>query len=412
MRSKRSPVADEQPASCLGPVVQGTKFTMIDASRVTEILTNLVRIDSVNSDLVPGGRGEEQAARYVADFLGAAGLTVRLEEIAVGRWNVIGVLRGRGKGRSLMLNGHLDTVGVEGMAEPFSARIEDGRLYGRGAQDMKGGLAAALAASEMLADGERLQGDLVIAGVADEEYKSAGTRALLRSVRTDAAIVMEPTGLEVATAHKGFTWADVETLGRAAHGSRPKEGVDAIALMGRVLVEIENLQAELGSRPGHSLLGCGSVHASLISGGQELSSYPEKCHLSLERRLIPGEDADTFESELAAIVSRLKARAPGFKAKVEMGYSAAAMETSRESAIAKSLLSASQKVVGPSAKFGAQTFWTDAALLNEAGIPSVLFGPGGEGLHSKAEFVNLQDVGLCAETLAECARAFCGAHEG
>jgi acetylornithine deacetylase/succinyl-diaminopimelate desuccinylase family protein len=381
---------------------------MMDASRVTEVLAELVRIESVNPELVPGGRGEEQAARYVANFLRAAGLDVRLEEIASGRWNVIGILRGRGQGRSLMLNGHLDTVGVEGMAEPFSGRVENGCLYGRGAEDMKGGLAAALVAASILAGEERMKGDLVIAGVADEEFKSAGTRALIQRVTTDAAIVMEPTELQVATAHKGFAWADVATLGRAAHGSRPEEGLDAIAFMGRILAEVENLQAELSDGPGHPLVGCGSVHASLISGGQELSSYPEKCRLSLERRLIPGEDAGTFEGELTEILSRLKERDPGFKAEIDMGYSALAMETSGESAIAKSLIAAARKVVGPAASFGAQTFWTDAALLNEAGIGSVLFGPGGGGLHSKVEFVKLEDVRLCTETLVECARTFCG----
>ncbi len=382
---------------------------MIETSRVAEVLAGLVKIESVNPDLVPGGSGEGPIAHYVADFLREAGLKVRLEEIQSGRWNVIGILRGRGQGKSLMLNGHLDTVGVEGMAEPFTSRIEAGRLYGRGSEDMKGGLAAALVAAQVLAGAERLNGDLVVAGVADEEYKSAGTRALVQSVRTDAAIVMEPTALQVATAHKGFAWADIETHGRAAHGSRPDEGVDAIALIGPILVEVEALQAELSSRPGHPLVGCGSVHASLISGGQELSSYPEKCLLSLERRLIPGEDAATFEGELADIISRVKERKPRLKASLRAGYSAMALETSRESAIAKCLMDSARKVVGPEAKFGAQTFWTDAALLSEAGVPSILFGPGGGGLHSKVEFVRLEDVRLCAETLVECARTFCEA---
>lgn len=376
-----------------------------------EILAELVGIESVNPELVSGGSGEEEVARYVADFLKIAGLDVRLDKIKPGRWNAVGILRGRGRGRSLMLNGHLDTVGVEGMAEPFSARVENDCLYGRGSEDMKGGLAAALMAAATLAEEERLAGDLVVAAVADEEYKSAGTRALIRNVRTDAAIVMEPTGLEVATAHKGFAWAEIETRGRAAHGSRPEEGVDAIARMGRILVEIENLQSGLSARPPHPLVGCGSVHASLIAGGQELSSYPEKCVVSLERRLSPVEDASDFERELAEILSRLKARDPQLAAELRMGYSALAMETSRESAIAKHLMSAAGKVVGRAAKFGTQTFWTDAALLNEAGIPSVLFGPGGGGLHSKVEFVRLKDVQLCAETLVECARSFCGAPE-
>jgi acetylornithine deacetylase/succinyl-diaminopimelate desuccinylase family protein len=381
---------------------------MIEESRTAEVLADLVRIESINPQLVPGGSGEEAMARHIADFLRSAGLDVHLEDIGGRHWNVIGILRGRGMGKSLMLNGHLDTVGVEGMAEPFSAHIEKGRLYGRGAQDMKGGVAAALLAAAALSEGPRLAGDVIVAGVADEEYKSAGTRCLLKKVHADAAIVMEPTSLEVAIAHQGFVWAEVESRGRAAHGSRPQEGLDAIAFMGRVLGEIEGLQARLSARAGHPLVGCGSVHASLISGGQELSSYPEKCRLSLERRLIPGEDASAFEGELREIVSRLHAQDPRFSARIEMGYSASALETAQESLVAKTLMASARKVVGPSAKFGVQSFWTDAALLNEAGVPSVLFGPGGQGLHSKVEFVKLEDVRLCAETLVECARAFCG----
>jgi acetylornithine deacetylase len=380
---------------------------MIDGGEVVRLLTDLVKIESVNPELVPGGGGEASAARYVANFLEAAGLEVRLQEVRPGRFNAVGLLGGQGGGRSLLLNGHLDTVGVAGMEDPFSARIEDGRLYGRGALDMKGGLVAGLAAVARLAKEPRLRGNVVLAAVADEEYQSAGTRALLADVRTDAAIVMEPTGLEVATAHKGFVWAEVETQGRAAHGSRPDEGRDAIALMGRVLREIEALQMKLDVGPRHALLGAGSVHASLISGGQELSSYPAHCRLSLERRLIPGEDAGVFEKELRAIVCRLSTQDADFRASFVMGYSAPALETPRETAIARVLHRCASRVIGQEASFGTQSFWSDAALLAAAGIPSVLFGPGGAGLHSAVEYVHVEDVRLCAATLAECARNFC-----
>ena len=199
--------------------------TIIDPQRLTDAVADLVAIESINPALVPGGSGELKVARHVAEFLSYAGLEAEVVEAAPGRFNAVGVLRGRGGGRRLMLNGHLDTVGVDGMEGPFSARVEGGRLYGRGAQDMKGGVAAALVAVEALAQEGSLDGDVIVAAVADEEYESAGTRALLRSGMTaEAAIVMEPTGLEVVTAHKGFAWAEVKTQGRAAHGSRPEEG--------------------------------------------------------------------------------------------------------------------------------------------------------------------------------------------
>ncbi len=382
---------------------------MIDRRRVTNVLADLVKIESVNPELVAGGSGELNAARYVVDFLKTEGLEARLQEVAAGRFNAAGILRGRGGGRSLMFNGHLDTVGVAGMAEPYSARIEAGRLYGRGAQDMKGGLAAALAAVETLARGAPLGGDVIVAAVADEEYQSVGTRALLEDgVRADSAIVMEPTGMEVVIAHKGFAWADIETQGRAAHGSRPEDGLDAIVFMGRVLSEIEMLQARLAVAPVHPRLGHGSVHASLIAGGQELSSYPARCKLSVERRLLPGEDSQTFDGELREILAKLAAADLDFRATHKLGYSALALETPEGAPIVRALADCRRQVMGQEVGLGGQSFWTDAALLSEAGIPSVLFGPGGAGLHSAVEYVSLEDVALSAETFVECARAFCG----
>lgn len=384
------------------------------AARAETLLADLVKIESVNPALVSGGSGELKIAPYVADFLARAGLKSDLVEISPGRFNATGVLSGRGRGRTLMLNGHLDTVGVAGMEEPFAARVEDGLLYGRGAQDMKGGLAAMLLAAETLARDGFEKGRLVVAAVADEEFESAGTRAMLQdlanapdSIDCDAAIVTEPTGLDVVTAHKGFGWAEIRTEGRAAHGSRPDEGRDAIAFMGRVLGEIEKLGERLEAAPGHPLLGHGSIHASLIAGGQELSSYPAECRLSLERRFIPGEDASTFDNELSDMIARLAGQDYRFHAQPTLGYSAKALETPRDSRIAQTLLRSARRAIGPAVTFSAQTFWTDAALLSEARIPSVLFGTGGAGLHSKVEYVSLDDVVKCAETLVECAREFC-----
>jgi acetylornithine deacetylase len=382
---------------------------MISLERVYQVLRDLVAIESVNPSLVPGGAGEERIARYVRGFLESAGCEAKLQEVAPGRYNAAGILRGEGGGRSLILNGHLDTVGVAGMVEPFAARAEAGRLFGRGAQDMKGGLAAGLVAIEALANRSRLKGDVVLHAVADEEYQSAGTRALIAAgAKADAAIVMEPTGLEIATAHKGFAWAEVETQGRAAHGSRPEEGIDAIVLMGRVLAEMESLQRRLESGAAHPLVGRGSVHASLIWGGQELSSYPARCRLSLERRLVPGEDDATFASELDEILVALHKQDPRFQGRFTCYYWAQPLETPRSAAIVELLRQSFRRVSGREAVLGTQTFWTDGALLSAAGIPSVLFGPGGAGLHSSEEYVILEDARVCAEVLADCARTFCG----
>src|SRR5918992_3234353 len=266
-----------------------------------ELVAALVAIDSVNPDLVPGGAGEAEAAAYVAGWLRDAGLEVEVDEAAPGRPSVVGVARGSGGGRSLMLNGHIDTVGVEGMERPFQPVVRDGRLYGRGGYDMKAGVAACMLAARRVAS-EGLAGDVIVTAVADEEYASIGTQSVLRRWRADAAIVTEPTALRVCVAHKGFVWAEVETSGRAAHGSRPAEGIDAITRMAPALSRLAAPPAEPDPRPGHELVGPGSVHASLIEGGQELSSYPARCVLSLERRTEPGETAGDFRTECEELV--------------------------------------------------------------------------------------------------------------
>src|SRR5688572_15007602 len=210
------------------------------------LLRDLVAIDSVNPLLVPGAAGERAVARRVADEMRAIGLAVEVIEAAPGRPNVVGTLHGPVPGRSLMFCGHTDTVGVAGMTRPFEPELRDGRMYGRGAQDMKGGVAAMLdAARTVAASGGLAAGRLIVAAVVDEEHSSLGADALVATHRADAAVVTEPTGLDVAVAHKGFQWVAVETRGRAAHGSRPREGRDAILRMGRVLSALEALDRRL-----------------------------------------------------------------------------------------------------------------------------------------------------------------------
>src|SRR5215210_4202120 len=263
---------------------------------LNELAAALVAIDSVNPALVPGGAGELEVASFVADWSATHGLEV--EVLGTERPSVVATKRGSGGGRSLLLNGHLDTVGVAGMDAPFDPRIEDGRLYGRGAYDMKGALAALLFAAT---EATGLRGDVIVTLVADEELGSIGTEAVMQHVRADAAIVAEPTELRVAIAHRGFVGFELETAGVAAHGSRPDLGVDAIAKMGPILVALAELDEQLQAGARHPLVGPGSLHASLIVGGQELSSFPARCVLAGERRTIPGETVAQVEQELRAI---------------------------------------------------------------------------------------------------------------
>jgi acetylornithine deacetylase len=363
---------------------------------LARLAADLVAIDSVNPLLVRGGAGEAAIARFVAAWLEAAGLEVTVAEVAPGRPNVVGVARGRGGGRTLLLTGHTDTVGTAGMERPLEPRFDGDRLYGRGAYDMKGGLAAAMAAGAAAARAG-LAGDVVVAAVADEELGSLGTEALVRTLRADAAIVPEPTDGRVAVAHRGFAGFRIETAGVAAHGSRPDLGVDAIALMGPVLVAVSALDAQLRERDPHPLLGTPSLHASLIEGGQELSSYPARCVLTGERRTLPGESVEDVERELRDALTRA-----GAHGELDAFASREPYELDPEAEVARLVAETA------GAPVGGAPFWTDAALLGAAGIPSVLYGPSGDGAHAVVEWVDLPSVERVREVLVAVATSFCG----
>jgi acetylornithine deacetylase len=372
----------------------------LHVDQVAELTRQLVAIDSINPDLVPGARGEAALAAFVAGWLREAGLEVELIEPEPSRPSVVGTLRGSGGGRSLMLNAHLDTVGVAGMADAFNPRVEGRRLYGRGAYDMKGSLAAILLAARELRAQGGLRGDLVVTAVADEEVASLGTSAVVRRLRAGAAIVTEPTELCLCLAHKGFVWLEVATSGVAAHGSRPDLGVDAITRMGPVLVGLEDLAARLGTGTPHPLLGHGSVHASLIEGGRELSTYPDRCVLKVERRTLPGESPESIEAEVQAILREsgdvriLLARDPS-----EVAATHPIVQVVRAAATER--LGAAPPEVGVS-------YWMDAAILAGAGIPTVTIGPVGHGAHAAVEWVDLDSVLTCAEIYVSAAKSFCG----
>jgi acetylornithine deacetylase len=373
---------------------------------VLDLLSELVRIDSVNPSLVPGAAGEGQIARFVARWLEEAGLEVRLEAVAPGRPNVVGRVPGSGGGRSLILNAHTDTVGAVGAKRPFEPIVEGDRLYGRGSYDMKAGLASVmLAARGVMRAGS--SGDVIVTAVMDEEYASLGTQAVVDSITADAAIVTEPTGLRICAAHKGFAWLSVETHGRAAHGSKPELGVDAISHMGRVLGQVEELGRELSGREPHRLLGAGSIHASLIQGGTELSSYPDRCVCQIERRTVPGETAASVEAEMRVRLDSLRERDPTFAAKLDLYLWRGPFEVDPKETIVSVLRDAAVELIGHPAVVYGDTPWMDAALLQSAGIPTVVFGPGGAGAHAAVEYASIREVALCAEILTRTAMNFC-----
>jgi acetylornithine deacetylase len=374
-------------------------------SDLNALLSSLVAADSVNPSLVPGGAGEHEVVTVIEDWARDAGLeTERLEETP-GRPSVLVRASGTGGGRSLLLCGHVDTVNVEGMSDAHTPRIDGDRLYGRGAYDMKAGVAAALLAAREAAR-LGLAGDVVVAAVADEEHASLGVQEALRRVSAEAAVVTEPTELELTVAHKGFVWSEIEVTGRSAHGSQPELGIDAIFKMGAVLGELKQLDCSLVGRT-HPLVGRASVHASLIEGGVELSSYPSRCMLGLERRTVPGETGPQVEAELESLLERCRQADPEFEASHRILLVREPFEIDQDEELVSIVAQAAAEVRGEPATIGGASYWADAAFIAAAGIPTVLFGPSGEGAHALEEWVSLSATDAVARTLVRVATRFC-----
>jgi len=367
----------------------------------------LVQIDSRNPTLAPGSPGEGECARALASVLDDWGFSVEGTDSPPGRPNVIARL-GPSDTPALMLNGHLDVVGVEGMIhEPFSAEVRDNRIYGRGSADMKGGLAAMCVAA-LAAASPRARRQIIITAVVDEEYDSIGMRALLDSgIRAEAAIITEPTRLAICPAHRGFAWIDVSLRGRAAHGSRYDIGVDAITHAALLLAELDRVEQTRESGPLHPLLGRGSLHASRIHGGVGYSTYPEQCDLAIERRMLPGESIEKAVREITDACERVKGSRPDFDARVTLSTAQLPSDVPPDAPIVRRLKGALERENLPVGIEGLSA-WTDAALLNEAGIPAICFGPGDIALaHAAEEFVPIGEIGLATRVLTRVVREWC-----
>jgi acetylornithine deacetylase len=374
----------------------------------SRLLARLISIDSVNPDLVPGGAGESVIADVCGEWLAARGFEVHSLEKRPGRPSLVAIARGTGGGRSLMLNGHLDTVSLADYdGDPLDPQIRDGKMYGRGTFDMKGGIAAMMVAAARATAHGPLRGDVILACVADEEYGSSGTEEVLESFTADAAIVTEPSHLEVTLAHKGFVWFDVEIEGRAAHGSRPELGIDAIAKAGHFLVALEELGQRLAQGPAHPLLGVGTVHASVIHGGEEPSTYPAHCRITLERRTVPGESAERVERELVDVLDRLAATVPDFCYRLTRGLHREPFEADPQTPVVRTLARHAEKALGHPPVVRAEPFWTDCALLDRAGIPCLLFGVDGAGAHAATEYVDLASLDRLTDILTATIADFC-----
>ena len=374
-----------------------------DAVALTRALT---RIDSRNPTLAPDSQGEAEIADTLARVLSDWGFSTALTDSAPARPNLVARV-GPSDSPAMMFMGHLDTVGVEGMThDPFAADMKNGRIYGRGSADMKSGVAsmcvAALRAFE--ASGDRAKRQIIIAAVTDEEYESLGTRALIDSgVSAECAIITEPTRLAICPAHRGFVWAEIEFTGRAAHGSRYDIGVDAIRHAGLVLAELDELETVTLHGRTHPLLGRASVHASTISGGVGISTYPDRCVLAVERRTIPGETADAILAEIEAVCERVAARRPELSVSVRLIGAQLPSDVAPDAPVVKAVERALRAEELPAPIEGLSA-WTDAALLNEAGVATICFGPGDIALaHSAEEFVPVDEIIRATDVLTRVA---------
>ena len=375
------------------------------SSDVIDLARQLVSINSVNPSLVPGGAGEAEIARFVATWAERNGLMAETIASADGRPSV--VVRGRraGDGPTLMLCGHLDTVGLGSMERPLEPRIDGDRLVGRGAYDMKGGLAAALVACrETSRAGAR--GQVVVAAVADEEHASLGVQAVLEHVTADAAIVNEPTELAIGVAHRGFVWVDIDVFGKAAHGSRPQLGVDAIFRAAPVIAALEAYDARLHASP-HPLLGPALLHASLITGGSEMATLPDHVLLGVERRTIPGETHAMVEEEIEAVLRACRAADPALRVSARVTLARGPFEIDVDHPFVALVREAAATMLTVAPAITGLSFWADSAFTAAAGIPTVLFGPTGEGAHADDEWVSAESLVSCTEVLSAAARAFC-----
>lgn len=367
-------------------------------NQLIQYLTHLVKINSVNPELSSDGQGEQEIGECVNRHFQALGISSKVHTITGDRCNTTAFIPGHNPDKILLLNGHLDTVGIEGMDDPFTIRRDGDKLYGRGTYDMLAGCAIQMGLATYFAENPSPI-SLAFTFVADEENLSMGMEHLLKhylptlSVLPFLGIFMEPTEEAIGTSHKGYTWFEINVEGLAAHGSRPEEGINAIFPLQYALKELEIINHELDQEDPHPYLGKATLHPGIISGGTAQSVIAAQSTLNWERRTLPGESQQKLNGELNRVIEAVR-NAPGnHKVSGEQVYHRPPNEVEDDSLIQKL-----QKSTGGK-PFNGMSYWADSALATGAGIPSILFGPAGHGAHAIDEWVSEKSLINCYESM-------------
>lgn len=374
----------------------------IDPREVLDAASALVRVPSVNPAIAPNeANGEAAVATAARDWLQAHGVNAWLEEAAPGRPNTVAQVGSSGP--TLVFCAHIDTVGTDGMTiPPFEPRVENGRLFGRGSYDMKGSAGACMAAAAALAR-RGVPGRVLLALVADEEHASIGASDFVSRHPADGCVVTEPSELQLVLAHKGFAWIDIVTHGRAAHGSRWDLGMSAISRMGRIIAALDEFDRGELRRRTHPLVGPASMHPGLVNGGTGLSTYASQCRLQVERRLLPHERADLALAEIERVIA-----AAGEEAEVALTFSRPGLVCDPDQKIVRAVQASATEALGHAPAEIGVGYWMDAAIFAQAGIPTVNFGPAGEGAHAAVEWVDVESLVTTARVLVGTALRFFG----
>ena len=384
---------------------------MIQTSDLIYLISDLVQINSINSWLISDGHGEAEIATYIENWLSPLNIEFYREFIADRQVNLVARLPGKGGGKSLCIYAHLDTVGCELWKErAFIPRVEGDRLYGLGSADDKGHCALALLVLKSIAmqSNELLNGDLWLALLADEEGTSNGVQQFIKKVKPKAAIILEPNALgNIVVTHQGFGWIDIIVKGKAAHGSAPELGIDSIAYMGEVITRLHHLDYQVFAQNPHPLNGKTVFHTSMIKGGTDYATYPAECILSIEIGTQPGETINDRIQNIETIFHEIRTKFPDFSAEVNVKLARDPFKSQGCELLWNILSDETNKILGELPNAVGENAWCDAALFQQAGIPTLMMGASGENFHAPDEWVSISELIKLGDILEGTIRRFC-----